>query len=145
MENYSLLVRMAVEAEKINPFVVIAKLRCHDEGFQKRMSNVLPRYVMTFRYYSSIEKLLRNRDRSKVFICPAGTHGLLYNEQEKSLLDLMKPEGLTYVLHNVGELELFYQEVNQELQSYIHRENHIYNELKEKSAKYSMKREFLME
>lgn len=83
MENYSLLVRMAVEAEKINPFVVIAKLRCHEEGFQKRMSNVLPRYVMTFRYYSSIEKLLRNRDRSKVFICPAGTHGL-YTTNKKS-------------------------------------------------------------
>lgn len=145
MESYSLLVRMAVEPEKINPFVVIAKLRCHDEGFQERMNNVLPRYVMAFRYYFSIERMLRNKDRSKVLISPAGTLGTLYHEQEKSLLDLMKPEGLTYVLRNMGELESFYQEVHEDLQNFIHREKHIYNGLREKSEKYSMKKEFLME
>lgn len=34
MDNFSFLVRMAVKPEKIDPFMIVAKLECHDKGFE---------------------------------------------------------------------------------------------------------------
>lgn len=128
---FNLKVKKTIVPEDKNPYRVVAKLECSDEHFLKRLENILPDNVVSYRDPLFFEKIFtRNRSDYHFIVCDLNTLGLVYASKKKSLVELLYSDGLQYESKSDEKMDSLENGLRQVLDHFLNKEYEYFLRLK---------------